>query len=39
MYEKLKDLEDNLPLKNQISLFDLKNNTKGEKNMKKHLKN
>ena len=21
MYEKLKDLEDNLPLKNQISLF------------------
>ena len=33
MYEKLKDLEDNLPLKNQISLFDLKNNTKGEKNM------
>ena len=33
MYEKLKDLEDNLPLKNQISLFDLKNKTKRKKNM------
>lgn len=38
MYEKLKDLEDNLPLKNQISLFDLKNNTKGEKNMSRFEK-
>ena len=38
MYKKLNDLEDNLPLKNQISLFDLKNNVKGEKNMSRFEK-
>ena len=38
MYKKLNDLEDNLPLKNQISLFDLKNNAKGEKNMSRFEK-
>ena len=35
---KLKDLEENLPMKNQISLFDLKDNTKGEKNMSRFEK-